>query len=647
MMKRLTKSLIAAAVSMSCVCGFASAPVLLDLPSINIGDLEEGAENNFFIYSNAFKFDFYVKDNDTSLSALIWSFDEATFPGESPEVPWFNINGIGAVLLGDAAIAADAAAGYPAHLNPSGKNIRSGNTFASFRDIVFSPASGSPPFPPPTEPAKSRHAVGKVVYFYVSDGTPGNTQRKATIVKSTDNTYDSKSGGYVYTVVQDDTFTTGDPYSTGPGGWLFVEGYGSAKGYSSANHAITTAISAEAGKFRSGSWQSNYVEWLPYTMVGTENVVRAKYYIYASGQAAKNEIPNLRLRLTVSSAVNSMLEVYGTVNGAHDATYQELAPSQDPARPSLYRVDMWPIDVPKMSDGLAGFSRAWDLYGDMPQFKGTLGMAESVIGTYPRSEIATTVVAPSKTYNPSDLLTYFPADNQTLLYIPGVVVGDFPTSDTGALPSQLPTIVESSVTGVLLDCANVPTNRVGAPVRDFNPPQDYTDIPSLVRMDENKQYVLRWHLTSTQQLNSQSQIRMRARGIGFAWSQKLEVGGAQAAGSYSNAMAQEVVPGVGSLNPDKLTPGENGGWYTMIMQTALSQDIRPDVPGSTIAEKMPLISALPGSGSPSFAPGKDRAIRMGIDILNTISGGPLKNQEKGNVLIDKLELRVYNLAIDQ
>ncbi|MEI7634692.1 MAG: hypothetical protein WCK47_10505, partial [bacterium] len=185
------------------------------------------------------------------------------------------------------------------------------------------------------------------------------------------------------------------------------------------------------------------------------------------------------------------------------------------------------------------------------------------------------------------------------------------------------------------------------PVRDFNPPQDYTDIPSLVRMDENKQYVLRWHLTSTQQLNSQSQIRMRARGIGFAWSQKLEMGGAQAADAYSNAMAQQVLPGAGSLNPDKQTPGENGGWYTMIMHTALSQDIRPDVAGSTIAAKMPLISALPGPGSASWAAGKDRALRMGIDILNTISGGPLKNQEKGNVLIDKLELRVYNLVIDQ
>lgn len=650
MKNRLMKSLIVAATAMSCVSAFATAPVLRELPSINIGDLEDniGTDNNYFVYTNAFKFDRFVKESDTTVSDLIWSFDESSFPGENPDIQWFMINAKDLVLLGDVAIAADALTSYSAHINPSGKNIRQGAEYATFRDVVFSPGWGplTHPFPPPTDPDKTRHAIGKVVYFYVSNGHAGGVARTATVVKSTDNTSDSQSGGYQYDVGIENKF------SDGPEGWVWVPGYGAVGAWSDTLGALTVTVSPETNKFRSGSWQANYDNWLPYTDIGVDNVVRAKYYMFATNQipsGQKNLIPNLRLRLQNRYAVNSMLEIYhNTNNPAVDATSAEFAPSQDPSKPSLYRVDLDQVDVPVLSNGTEGVMRAFDLYGDYPQFMGTIALTESVIGTYPKSQIAETLVAPSKTYNASDLLTYFPNDNQTLLYIPGAALGDFPTSDTAAPPSQLPTIVESAINGVTMDCANVPTNRVGAPVRDFNPPQDYTDIPSLIRVEENKQYVVRWHLTSTQDTNKQSQIRMRARSIGWTWAQKLEIGGSYPTNlPVTQQIAQQTLPGVGCMNPEQMVPGENGGWYNLIMQTPLSMDIRPDVSGSTIADKMPLVSALPGPGSATYAAGKDRAIRLGIDILDTISGGSLKDLEKGNVRVDKIELRVYNLVLDE
>lgn len=454
-----------------------------------------------------------------------------------------------------------------------------------------------------------------------------------------------------FAVAQDDFFTTGDPSSSGLDGWLFTAGYGGMGGYIAAPGALTVTISSEAGKFRAGSWQANFNEWLPYAFVGTDKVVRGKFYMYASGQTPtgqKNLIPNMRLRLGCRFAINAMLEVLHTNNSANplvDQTSQEFAPSQLPMLPSLYRVDMVPVDVPIMNNGYEGVMRSFDLYGDRPQFQGTIAMTESVIGTYARALIPLSV-PPSKTYTPVDLLTYYAPDSQRLLYIPGVSPGDFPTLDTTSPPSDYPTITEDGGAGITLDCASVPTNRIGAAVRDFNPPQDYSDIPSLVRVIENKQYGIRWHLTSTRQTNEQSQIRMRGRSIGFSWSQKLEIGGAWAAGSASNQLAQQLLPCIGCLNPDQITPGENGGWYTMIIHTPMSMDIRPDVPGTTIADKMPLINALPGPGSALFAGGRDRALRFGIDVIDTLSGGTFKDLERGNVLMDHLELRVYELIAD-
>jgi len=643
-------SLFAVAISMSCVFGFASAPVIRDLPSVNIGDNENniGTDNNFFVFTNAFKLDDYISQSGGSpIASLIWSFDE--FSGPDADTRWFQINGLDSVLLGNTAIIADQTAGFTAHKTPT-NNLRAVSSMASFRDVVLSPVSGVPPFTPSSTDL-ANHAIGKFVRFYASNGT--EVGYKDTDIKSTDGTSDSLSGGGTFfTVTQDDTFTTGDPSSTGVTGWQFAGNTLSTKVYSSANAAIGASVATSSNLFRQGGWQANAAEWLEYSLVNTANVVRAKYYMYASPTTPgnKNQIPSIRLRVQERFAVTNGLVISGNIgNAVTDPTTQELLPSEDPTKPSLYRVDFVPICTPFMSSSIyEGFQRYWDVYGDQPGFSGTIAMTESVIGMYPKTLIDPSVGTLNKTYTGADFYTYFPSDNSTLVYVTTTVPGAFPTSGT----APLPTIVEKT-TGVELDSSLVTGDtNVGVPVREFNPPQDYGNIPSLVRAEEGKQYVVRWHLTSTKATNRQSHVRVRARSVGFGWSTQLELGGAwifnalppTTTAGANNTIAQEAHPGVGSMNPDQLVAGENGGWYTQVLPTPISTDIRPDKTGTWQA-RMPLIAAQPGPGSASFG-SADRAWRFGMDILDTLSTGDLKALEQGNEFIDRLELRTYDLVPD-
>jgi hypothetical protein len=124
---------------------FAYAPVLKNLPDIIIGDVEEGASNNFFIFSDAFVFDNFVTDQDTTVSTHIkWSFSNMT------GTQTIFING-----LDEETVDAE-------FKNPT-NDIRDGYLTASFRNETASPTSGSTPFPP-TVLADQELAV------YVSDG---------------------------------------------------------------------------------------------------------------------------------------------------------------------------------------------------------------------------------------------------------------------------------------------------------------------------------------------------------------------------------------------------------------------------------------------------------------------------------------------
>ncbi|MCX7717088.1 MAG: hypothetical protein N2111_01625 [Candidatus Sumerlaeaceae bacterium] len=656
MMKRLLTSLFAGALLVtSASVSFAAAPTIRDLPEVIIGDAEDniGTDNNFFVFTNAFKFDDYAQDVDTTVSTLIWSFDEGNPTGPN----WFEINGIGPVAVGDAAIAAEAAAGGVNRLNPAGKNIRLGNTFATFRDVIFSPPPTVLPYADPVDPAKTQHATGKTVRFYVSDGTQVTSED--TIVRTVDDGFDALSPACVYSTRQVDSFTTNNVTTNAgdPNGWFFSVAAGSPVGaYEAGTQSISIQVfSQPATNYATASYQTLIGDWLPYGFVGSDNVVRGKFYVFASGQSPNqaNVIPNLRLKLQNFVIVASTLEVLHTNNAADDNFGAELAPSRTASAPSIYRVDYDPVDVPVLAanagpSGLGGILRAFEAYALNPQNNGKLHLAESEIGTYPLATCTPFSVAPAKTYLPPDLANFDGTNYDAFRFFPLPPAGQFGSIDRTS--GQIPTVTHSGSVGVTLSSVAMPSANLGVATADFSPfgkpagsvtPADYA---AMLRVEEGKQYSIRWHITSTRNSNVQSQIRLRARSARFNWNHKLEIGGSRASNNATaQLIATQTLPGIGCLNPDK-KPGANGGWYHQIFHPHLNGDIRADVAG-TLATKMPLQSAVPGPGSTSSD--TRRALFIGVDLVDSLS--PLSNSpelEAGLFTIDEVQIRVHPLVAD-
>ena len=99
------------------------------------------------------------------------------------------------------------------------------------------------------------------------------------------------------------------------------------------------------------------------------------------------------------------------------------------------------------------------------------------------------------------------------------------------------------------------------------------------------------------------------------------------------------MPGPGTLNPDQQVPGENGGWYTLIFNSPLNKDIRPEYPAATpLSIRMPNLTSQPGPGQPGAS---FRDLRVGLDIVDTITSTPNSPLEKGHVTLDRVEIYEY------
>jgi hypothetical protein len=150
-----------------------------------------------------------------------------------------------------------------------------------------------------------------------------------------------------------------------------------------------------------------------------------------------------------------------------------------------------------------------------------------------------------------------------------------------------------------------------------------SDNTQRVRIEQGKQYRLRWHVASTRPTNLQSQIRMRTRTLRYAWSHKLEIGGAWPTnGVAGQNIAQQALPGVGTQNPDKMgteIPGTfDGGWYTTYFQSPLV---------------IPATQPGPGSSLPSL-----RDLKCALDLIDTLSNGPGAAFEGGLFALDRIEV---------
>lgn len=674
MTKRLLVSLFAVATTLSSMSAFAVAPTIFDLPSVQIGDAEDnvGTDNNLFQFTNAFKLDDFVSDSDSTISQLKWSFDEPDQTAPlSGQVIWFTVNGKAAELNGSAAIAAEESNGGVNHINPI-RELRSVSAFASFRDIVFS--FGPPdtlPYASPTGNPKIAHAAGKVVRFYVSDGT--NVSSKDTLVTTVDNAFDAISGGFTFKISSNDGFTTdiSNTNSAGPGWFYSSSGGTNAGAYDAANTAlrINQTATGNANQFNVSGWTTTLSDWLPYATVGSTNVVRGKFWVFASGQSPNtaNIVPDLRLKLQNASAVACELEVLArNATALEDTRGAELQPSSNASLPSLYRLDYDPIDVPYLASngatqGFGGITRTFEAYNiGFPAVNGNLSLAQSVIGVYPAAYIADGLALtdqPYRTYvtGPTGLQNFNGTDYSAYK----VSGGSGNTLGSVLSTPPIPTVTYNGSTGVTLDSsALADSTDIYVASADFSPIPKAganwvtSDYQGAVKVDVNQQYKIRFHLVSSRASNLQSQIRVRARSDRFAWAVKQEYGGAYPTNSAINtSIAAQTLPGINCLNPDTgtLPGGTDGGWYTAILHTPLSADIRPDVAGP-ITTKMPFLSSCPGPGVGNTAGTANENIRrmifFGMDIVDSFSSGANKNLEGGNVTCDQVEIRTYNLLPD-
>lgn len=163
-------------------------------------------------------------------------------------------------------------------------------------------------------------------------------------------------------------------------------------------------------------------------------------------------------------------------------------------------------------------------------------------------------------------------------------------------------------------------------------------------MEENKLYKVRFHATSTRSASTNAHVRFRSRSVKFGWNTMLIVGGALGAGAENNTIAQQYLPGVGSLNPDKLG-NENGGWYTLLIHSPLNRDIRSDRGGHSapLSETMPTLASQPGTGVNASS---RRDLMLGLDLIDTFSGGPQGFPEQGDVTLDRIEVQQFDLVPD-
>jgi len=648
-MKRgLIATLALVAIIFTCAdASFARAPRIRDIPDITIGDSEDniGTDNNWFVFTNAFKFVDYVEDADTTLSDLLWSFDEGDDPAPVDLTPWLNINDVGAVGVGAAAIAAGPTA---SHILPSGsEDINTGsNGWATFRDIVFSPTT-TPPFASPSPALAAEHAVGKMVRFYVSDST--NVATRDIWVNTVDTGWDSASGGTPFVVYDYERFWE-DKTSPTPGdmtGWTpLTTDPNAVTDYDSGNTALRVTV-ATSSDFRINGYVTGNSEWMPYaTAIGTGNVVRAKFWVFATGQASStdiNQVPNMRARVANRFAYTVYLEVFNHLIADPAGTLlgYDVRPSNDPNNPSLYRVDFDPVDIPGLSAAGEGCLRGFEAYCLEAQENGALELAESLIGSYPWSEMpdnpADAKVKGYKTFttSASDAGDLAIANSLTELVIGKreLLAAQAWGPDVALDGSTDPTYSQSAA-GVTLDTTLVATNRFGSIAREIS--ETGADTERL-RVEAGKQYRMRWHLTSDTNANNQPMFRVRGRSLKFMWSYKCEIGGAWGAGNSNNTLAQQLLPGVGCQNPDQATPGENGGYYNVILHTPISADIQAS---------QPTITSYPGPGEVTASPPNRRDILYGLDVLDSMSANANYITEAGRMTCDELIVWVYDLVED-
>lgn len=620
-------SLFGALAFASAGISFGAAPVMSDIPEVIIGDIPAEpphTDSNFFVFTDAFKFDDYVSDADTPDASLLWSFAEGDDP-VGPPTQWFEINFKGPINVGTINYDPND------HLAPGASELRSVSQFATFRDIVLSPTSGFPPFSP-SVPDLAEHGTGKVVTFYVSDGTTVTSQN--TIVYSIDGTTDTLSPASPFVLYQDDPFPTD---STNVNwvkfGSTLTDTTLTTSDYDAGVGAYRVRVFSHASKFRLSGWNNQRANWMPYPgLVGTANYARAKYFMYSIADgwtSAALECPAFELGLSQRFGYTAQYYVNPGVTAGSG-----LYPSTNPSSPSAYRVDFDPLDITFMNTststlGPEGVQSRFDLFELDALPRGTIGMTERLIGYYPASYLDSNVLRTriwnGTTSSQGGALALFVSSdmiNSNLDPASGPAAGDKLTASAGT------STFVGSAAGVRYNSSAVPSNRIGRLFHDYHPegPEGGTQtfFPRL-RMNEDEIYKVRFHITSTVTTALQSSFWLKVRSAGFAFNPHLQFGPGSISGNNGQIM-KEGTPGVGT----QVTSGN----YDLIFSSIMDKGIRPEFP--TLAQGMPFLATQPGEG---IGASSNRDIRPAFELWDAIGLTP--GTEFCDILIDNVTITVH------
>ncbi|MGI8907581.1 MAG: hypothetical protein ACR2IE_13945 [Candidatus Sumerlaeaceae bacterium] len=420
---------------------------------------------------------------------------------------------------------------------------------------------------------------------------------------------------------------------------------------------LSTIVSASTSRYRILGWTHSNVM----TMPTADKAIRGQFYIFTSnpGSDVVNKVPAFRVRLQSEGAyVGSVTYNYGnTGNSGPDADNNastpniytlfdspntdtkagnDLRPSNLAAKPSLYRVDFDPVNVPAAVG--TKVVATFESFAFVNPAAGTLSLTEASVGTYPVKTDADGTKIFTYRRNATALsqgvnLSFggFNAENN---FSPGYRQKLFAGGALDSTPaSQLHTGSEQAslnTTGITVDTVNCPTNVFGVSIVDVT----RTPQTAEPRIQAGKLYRARFYATSNIPTSSATAAGNRQGGVRFRVQTGLgavncyqDFNGAWSStdNSISKQIGVQALPGTGSQNPEidaALTPaGNDGGWYTVMMPTPLDPDIRANVAG-TLAVKMPAFNAEPG---PTVNAASAKKIVLGVDLIKqpaTLTLGP-------------------------
>jgi hypothetical protein len=450
----------------------------------------------------------------------------------------------------------------------------------------------------------------------------------------------------------------------GQSGPLFTPGIGGR-----AHDTTNTALSAMVGASRQGriiGWLEDSATDLPYASVGLNHFVRAKFALFYQGAgdsgslALANLVPNFRLSLRTRGIVTSHLEINhnsqtGGVPEQLDVT-RELGPSTQPDLPSVYRVDLDPVDTPYLTgSGEEGIRRGFETLvagADYSFVRGTLALTESSIGIYPALSGS---VAPAKVFaaeandfqssgvilsrlglGASEIYRYLAGPNPADYFNPDVL--NLTVNEEQGLS------ISSSGAGITVNSVGLPSGRIGVADAAFVEGNATDSQATRLRAEADRLYLVSFRLKHPAASDTTPFTRFNARTAGFGYNATFELlGGRGLSAPDARAGLAQVLPGVGNQVPGS---SADGTLYHLLLSTPLSPEIRADVAG-TLAEKFPRLTSEPPPGDP--APSL-RDINFGFTVVDSMSlTSPTSTdpaEAATDLTLNRIEIRSYPQVVD-